>query len=260
MVFCIDIGNSNIKYAIFDGENIKATFRVTSQKKSTADEYGVIVKDLLKTANIGVDDIEGVIMSSVIPSLNYTMEHMCRDYLNHEPIIIGPGIKTGLNVKVDNPKEVGSDIISDCVGAMSKFGKGTPIICIDFGTATTFDIISASGELIGAVICPGIKGSLDSLANGTANLPKIEIVKPQSIIGKNTVNCMQAGIVYGFIGLVDGIIDKIKEELNSPVVKVVATGGLGKIIYKETKNIQYFDELITLNGLRKIYELNKVEK
>ncbi|MBE5742260.1 MAG: type III pantothenate kinase [Clostridiales bacterium] len=261
MIFCIDIGNSNIKYAIFDGDQLKGTFRVTSQRNATSDEYGVIVRDLLKTAGIPKSAITGVIMSSVIPSLNYTMEHMCRDYLGVNPLIIGPGVKTGLNVKADNPREVGSDIIVDSVSAIKRFGTGTPIVCIDFGTATTFDIISASGELIGVVISPGIKLSLDSLTNGTANLPRIELERPKSVIGKNTVNCMQAGIVFGFAGLVDNIVTKIKEELGRPDTKVIATGGMGRIIYKETKVIDCFDEMLTLNGLRYIYEMNeKVNK
>lgn len=256
MIFCIDIGNSNIKYAIFDGEEMKASFRVTSQRNATSDEYGVIVRDLLKSAGIPRETISGVIMSSVIPSLNYTMEHMCRDYLGLAPLIVGPGIKTGLNVKADNPREVGADIIVDSVSAVHRYGKGTPIICIDFGTATTFDIISENGELIGVVISPGIKGSLDSLVNSTASLPNIELETPPSIIAKNTVNCMQAGIVYGFAGLVDNIVTKIKEELNRRDTKVIATGGMGSIIYKESKCIDRFDRTLTLDGLRIIYEMN----
>ena len=256
MIFCIDIGNSNIKYAIFDGDKIKGTFRVTSKREATADEYGVIVRDLLREAGIPKEEITGVIMSSVIPSLNYTMEHMCRDYLGVSPLIVGPGVKTGLNVKADNPREVGSDIIADSVGAIKKLGLGTPIVAIDFGTATTFDIISERGELIGVVISPGIKSALDSLTSSTANLPRIELERPQSIIAKNTVACMQAGIVYGFSGLVDNIVNKIKEELGRPDTKVIATGGLGKVIYKETKTIEYFDQALTLNGLNHIYKMN----
>ncbi len=257
MIFCIDIGNSNIKYAIFDGDEIKATFRVTSQRNATSDEYGVIVRDLLKSADIPRESITGVIMSSVIPSLNYTMEHMCADYLGIAPIIVGPGVKTGLNVKADNPREVGADIIADSVSAIRRYGKGTPIICIDFGTATTFDIINENGELIGVVISPGIKGSLDSLVNATASLPSIELETPPSIIAKNTVNCMQAGIVYGFAGLVDNIVAKIKKELGREDTKVIATGGLGKIIHRESSSIDRFDETLTLRGLRLIYEMNQ---
>ena len=260
MIFCIDIGNSNIKYAIFAGKELKATFRVTSSKNSTSDEYGVIVRDLLKSAGIVREEIHCVIMSSVIPSLNYTMEHMCRDYLGHSPVIVGPGVKTGLNIKADNSREVGADIIVDCVSAINRYGLGTPIICIDFGTATTFDIISEKGELIGVVIAPGIKGALDSLVNGTANLPNIELEKPPSVLAKNTVNCMQAGMLYGFSGLVGNIVAHIKTELGKDNVKVVATGGLGKFIFDETDCIDKFDATLTLNGLRIIYEMNAGRK
>ncbi|MBQ4099603.1 MAG: type III pantothenate kinase [Clostridia bacterium] len=259
MIFCIDIGNSNIKYAIFDGSKVKGTFRVTSKRDATSDEYGVIVRDLLREASIPKEEIKGVIMSSVIPSLNYTMEHMCRDYLGVSPLIIGPGVKTGLNIKTDNPKEVGSDIIVDSVSAIKKLGVGTPIIAIDFGTATTFDVINEKGELVGVVISPGIKSALDSLTLSTANLPKIELERPKTVIGKNTVSCMQSGIIYGFAGLVDNIVNNIKNELKRPDTKVIATGGLGKVIYKETKTIEYFDDMLTLNGLRHIYEMNVKE-
>ena len=259
MIFCIDIGNSNIKYAIFDGSKVKGTFRVTSKRDATSDEYGVIVRDLLREASIPKEEIKGVIMSSVIPSLNYTMEHMCRDYLGVSPLIIGPGVKTGLNIKTDNPKEVGSDIIVDGVSAIKKLGVGTPIIAIDFGTATTFDVINEKGELVGVVISPGIKSALDSLTLSTANLPKIELERPKTVIGKNTVSCMQSGIIYGFAGLVDNIVNNIKNELKRPDTKVIATGGLGKVIYKETKTIEYFDDMLTLNGLRHIYEMNVKE-
>ncbi len=258
MIFCIDIGNTNIKYAVFDGEELKATFRVASQRYSTSDEYGVIVRDLLKSANIPKSAIKGAIMSSVIPSLNYTMEHMCRDYLGLDPLIVGPGVKTGLNLKVDNSREVGSDIIIDSVSAIKRYGeKGRPIICIDFGTATTFDIISDNHELIGAVIAPGIKGALGSLVSGTANLPSIELETPPSVIGKNTVNCMRAGIIYGFAGLVKNIVAKIKAELKREDALVVATGGLSGVIKKEADCIDVVDRTLTLNGLRIVYELNR---
>ena len=261
MIFCIDIGNTNIKYAVFDGDNLRATFRVSSQKYITSDEYGVIVRDLLKTANIPKSEIKGAIMSSVIPSLNYTMEHMCRDYLSLTPLIVGPGIKTGLNIKVDNSKEVGSDIIVDSVSAIKRYGgRGKPIICIDFGTATTFDIISEKNELIGVVIAPGIKGSLDSLVNGTANLPSIELDTPSSIIAKNTVSSMKAGVTYGFAGLVDNIVTKIKAELKREDALVVVTGGMSGIIEKQSSCIDIIDRSLTINGLKILYELNEEVK
>lgn len=260
MIFCIDIGNTNIKYAVFDGEKLKASFRVSSLKTATSDEYGVVVRDLLRSAEIDGKEIEGVILSSVIPSLNYTVEHMCRDYLGHRPLVVGPGLRTGLNIRTENTREVGSDIIVDCVAALAKYGEGTPMICIDFGTATTFDVLSAKGELLGVVIAPGIRGALDSLVSGTAKLPGIELETPPSVIGKNTVHCMQSGIVYGFAGLVENIVAKIGEELGSEKVKVVATGGMGSIVCREAHCIDVFDRMLTLDGLRILYQMNQTER
>ncbi|MBR1868421.1 MAG: type III pantothenate kinase, partial [Clostridia bacterium] len=208
-------------------------------------------------AGISKSEITGVIMSSVIPSLNYTIQHMCRDFLGLEPIVVGPGVKTGLNIKADNSREVGADIIVDSVSSINRFGKkGVPMICIDFGTATTFDIISEKNELIGVVIAPGIKASLDSLVNTTAALPNITLQTPPSIIAKNTVHCMQAGIIFGFAGLVNNIVSKIKKELGREDAFVVATGGMSGIIQKEVNCIDVVDRTLTLNGLRVIYELN----
>lgn len=254
MLLTIDIGNTNIKYGVFDGKNLVASFRVSSRISRTADEYGSVLVNLLDTKNIKTKDIEGIIVSSVIPNLNYTVCHMCEYFFNKTPMLIGPGVKTGLNVKADNPKEVGADIIVNSVSAFRKYGG--PIVVIDFGTATTFDVISEKGELIGVVIAPGIKTSLESLATKTAQLPMVEIDAPKTVIGKNTKHCMQAGIIFGFAGLVENIIKKIKAELGVEDIKVVATGGLGEIIAKEVKAINKVDRTLTLDGLRIIYELN----
>ena len=254
MLLTIDIGNTNIKYGVFDGKNLVASFRVSSRISRTADEYGSVLVNLLDTKNIKTKDIEGIIVSSVIPNLNYTVCHMCEYFFNKTPMLIGPGVKTGLNVKADNPKEVGADIIVNSVSAFRKYGG--PIVVIDFGTATTFDVISEKGELIGVVIAPGIKTSLESLATKTAQLPMVEIDAPKTVIGKNTKHCMQAGIIFGFAGLVENIIKKIKAELGVEDIKVVATGGLGEIIAKEVKAINKVDRRLTLDGLRIIYELN----
>ncbi len=257
MIFCIDIGNTNIKYGVYEGDKLIESFRVASKKSSTADEYGIVVRDLLANAKINKKQIDGVIMSSVIPQLNYTMEHMCEYYLGQKPIIVGPGIKTGINIKVDSPREVGADRIVNSVGAYKKYGGKTPMIVIDFGTATTFNVLNKKGDLIGGVISPGIKTALDSLVNGTAKLPNIELELPGSCICKNTITNMQAGLLYGFVGLCDNICRMIKEELNEEVF-VVATGGLSEIIAKESKYINVVDRFLTLNGLRLLYELNKV--
>ncbi len=256
MIFCIDIGNTNIKYGVFDGEKLVATFRVASKKNSTADEYGVVVRDLLANAKIEKTQIDGVIMSSVIPQLNYTMEHMCEIYFGKKPVVVGPGIKTGINIKTESSKEVGADRIVNSISAYRKYGRKMPIVCIDFGTATTYNVLTENGELIGGVIAPGIKTSLDSLVQGTAQLPSIELELPGSCICKNTITNMQAGLLYGAIGAVDKIVEMVKNELKSDVF-VIATGGLAEIIAKESKSINVVDRMLTLDGLRFLYEMNK---
>ena len=255
MLLAIDLGNTNIKYGVFNGEKLVASFRVSSRISRTADEYGSVLVGLLSDRGIKKGDIDGIIFSSVIPALNYTICHMCEYFFGISPLIVGPGIKTGLNIKADNPKEVGADIIVNSVSAYNKYGG--PVIVIDFGTATTFDIINGQGELMGVVISPGIKTSLEGLATKTAQLPMVELDAPKTVIGKNTKHCMQAGIIFGFAGLVENIIRKIKKELKVDEIKVVATGGLGEIIAKEVGLISIVDRTLTLDGLKMIYELNK---
>ncbi len=255
MLLAIDLGNTNIKYGVFDGDRMVASFRVSSRISRTADEYGSVLVGLLSNSGIKKTDINGIIFSSVIPALNYTICHMCEFFFGISPIIVGPGVKTGLNIKADNPREVGADIIVNSVSAYNKYGG--PIIVIDFGTATTFDVVTEKCELLGVVIAPGIKTSLEGLATKTAQLPMVELDAPKTVIGKNTKHCMQAGIIFGFAGLVENIIKKIKKELGTSDIKVVATGGLGEIIAKEVKLISTVDRTLTLDGLKTIYELNK---
>ncbi len=255
MLLAIDIGNTNIKYGIYDGDRLVASFRVSSRLSRTADEYGSVLLNLLGSEGVKRSDIDGVIMSSVIPSLNYTICHMCEYFFGVSPLMVGPGVKTGLNIKADNAKEVGADIIVNSVSAFTKYGG--PIIVIDFGTATTFDLISENCELLGVVIAPGIKTSLEGLTSNTAQLPTIELESPKSVIGKNTKTAMQAGVIFGFAGLVDNIIGKIKKELKTDNINVVATGGLGEIIAKEVRSINLVDRTLTLDGLKTIYKLNR---
>ena len=255
MLLAIDLGNTNIKYGVFDGEKMVASFRVSSRISRTADEYGSVLVGLLSDSGIKKSDIDGIIFSSVIPALNYTICHMCEFFFGIQPIMIGPGIKTGLNIKAENPREVGADIIVNSVSAFNKYGG--PIVVIDFGTATTFDVISEKCDLVGVVIAPGIKTSLEGLATKTAQLPMVELDAPKTVIGKNTKHCMQSGIIFGFAGLVDNILRKIKKELGVEQLNVVATGGLGEIIAKEAKGINVVDRTLTLDGLRYIYQLNK---
>ncbi len=257
MLLAIDVGNTNIKYGVFDGDDLIASFRVSSRISRTADEYGSVLMNLLLDKGIQKSQIDGVIMSSVIPNLNYTVCHMCEYFFNITPMMIGPGIKTGLNIKADNAKEVGADIIVNSVSAYNQYGGEEPIVVIDFGTATTFDIISTNFELLGVVIAPGIKTSLEGLVSNTAQLSMIELDAPKTVIGKNTKHCMQSGLIFGFAGLVDNIIEKIKKELKCQNITVVATGGLGEIIAKESKSISKVDRTLTLEGLKIIYNLNK---
>ena len=256
MVICIDIGNTNIKYAIFDGNDLKFSFRVATDFKRTSDEYGAQLTGMLSANGVDVKEIEGGIISSVVPSLDYTVDKMCDLYLHIQPLHIAPGLKSGLNIRCDDAREVGADRIVNCVSAIVSYSEGTPMIVVDFGTATTFNIISANNEFIGGVIAPGIKGSLDSLVNGTAKLPRVEIEAPKSVIAKNTVTNMQAGIVFGFAGLVEYIVKRIKKELKADNVKTIATGGFSNIISKEIECIDVVDKLLTLKGLKYLYDLN----
>ena len=260
MIICVDIGNTNIKYAVFDKDELVVSFRVATDSKKTSDEYGTQLISMLGVKNIRAEDIEGGILSSVVPSLDYTILHMCFVYLQVTMLQLAPGLKSGLNLRCDNAREVGADRIVNCVSAIVRYGKkDTPMIVIDFGTATTFNIISKEQEFCGGVISPGIKGSLDSLVNGTAKLPRIEIEAPKSVIAKNTVTNMQAGIVFGFAGLVEYIVRKIKKELRTDEVITVATGGFSEIIAKEVNCIDKVDKLLTLEGLKYLYYLNNSE-
>ena len=260
MILCIDIGITNIKYAVFKGDKLMASYRVSSRQTRTADEYGATLINLLNSSSLNTSDITGIIVSSVIPSLNFTIIHMCEYFFKVTPIMIGAGVKTGINIKADNPKEVGADIIVNCVGAFNKYGNGKPMIVIDFGTATTFDVLTGKGELIGVVIAPGIKTALQGLVSNTAQLPMIELVAPKSVIAKSTQECMQAGVIFGFAGLVENIVKKIKNELNVDEISVIATGGMGEIIAKEVSCITKIDRMLTLEGLRLVYEMNKGNK
>ncbi len=261
MIICIDIGNTNIKYAIYEGDELKISFRVATDFRSTSDEYGSQLVNMLKIKDIPLSKIKGGIISSVVPSLDYTIDKMCAVYLNLKPLHIAPGLKSGLNIRCDDAREVGADRLVNCVSAIVEYGgQGKPMIVIDFGTATTFNIINERSEFIGGVISPGIKGSLDSLVNGTAKLPRVEIEAPDSIIAKNTVTNMQAGIVFGFAGLVEYIVKRIKKELGREDVVTIATGGFSNVISKEISCIDKVDKLLTLKGLKYLYYLNCPEE
>ena len=257
MILCIDVGNTNIKYGVFDGDRLVVSFRVATDLKRTSDQYGTALIDMFAVKGISPEDISGVIVSSVVPRLNYTITHMCAGYLGVEPLVVGSGLKTGHNLRVDDAREVGADRIVNDVAAIKKYGA--PLIVIDFGTATTFNVVNEQKEFIGGAVAPGMRGSMDSLVSGTAKLPRVEIETPKSVIGKNTVTNLQAGLVFGFAGLVDYIVKKIKKEMKCPEMKVVATGGFSEIIAGEISCIDHVDKLLTLQGLKILYDLNRSE-
>ena len=258
MIICLDVGNTNIKFAVFDGETLRLSFRVATEPKKTSDEYGGQLVSILQNNVVSTADIKGGIISSVVPQLDYTLERMCFIYLKIKPLMLAPGLKTGLNLKVDNAKEVGADRVVNNVAAVKKYGY--PLIVIDFGTATTFNVINEKGDFIGGAIAPGIKGSLESLVSGTAKLPRVEIERPSCVIGKNTVTNMQSGVFYGFAGLVEFLVKKMKKEMKCERVTVIATGGFSEIIADEISCIDKVDKLLTLDGLKYLYDVNSAEE
>lgn len=253
MIVGIDIGNTNIKLGVFDGNKLVDSLRLSSSNRKTADEYYYNIKNMLSD-KVNLSDIDGAIISSVNPHLNYTVEHMITHYFGVKPIIVGGGIKTGLNIKYDNPKEVGADRIVNSVAAYRTYGG--PCIVVDCGTATTFNVISAKGEFLGGAISFGLKSAAESLGAAAAKLPNVELVKPESVINKSTITNMQAGIVYGYVGLVDYLVRAIKKELGDEKVKVIATGGLSEIVSSESNVFDCVDRTLTLRGLNLLYNLN----
>ena len=254
MILTLDIGNTNMKTALFDGMEMKQYWRLSTNRNRTSDEYGMAMMNLLNHYGIDRSEVEGIMMSSVVPQINFTIEHMCRSYFGMEPMKIEPGVKTGINIKYENPRELGSDRIANAVGAYELYGG--PCITIDFGTATSFGAISAKGEFLGGAICPGLKLAADALTERTAKLPRFELVKPENVIGRNTVSNMQAGIVYGYIGQINYIVNRMKREMGVDGIKVIATGGLAVLVAGESSVIDVMDGLLTLKGLRIIYEKN----
>lgn len=254
MLLVIDVGNSNIVLGIYDEEQLVKDWRISTDKSKTADEYGILVHDLFRLAGIQFSDIRDIIISSVVPTLTGVLEKLASQYFCFRPYIVGPGIKTGMSIHYDNPKEVGADRIVNAVAGFEKY-RG-PLIIVDFGTATTFDYVNRKGEYSGGAIAPGLMISMEALFQRASKLPRVEIVRPPAIIARNTVNSMQAGIYYGYVGLVDGIVTRMKAEgKDSP--KVIATGGLAGLIAPESLTIDEVDEYLTLEGLRILYQRNK---
>ncbi len=254
MLLVIDVGNTNVVVGVYDGETLLHNWRVSTMRHRTTDEYGVTIMNLFILNGLDPEKVNHVIISSVVPPLMPSMERVALNYFKTKPIIVGPGTKTGMPIHVDNPREVGADRIVNAVAAYEQYGG--PLIIIDFGTATTFCAVTADGLYLGGAIAPGIGISAEALFERAAKLPRIEIKNPGPVIAKNTVSAMQAGTLFGYVGLVEGIVNRMKKELPKGV-KVVATGGLATLISKETDCIDHVERFLTLEGLRLIYEKNK---
>lgn len=258
MVLVIDVGNSNIVAGIYSGEKLIADWSLSTDSRKTSDEYGIVFKDLFHHYKLKASDIQGVIISSVVPTVMYSLEHMIRKYLNLKALIVQHGIKTGINIKYDNSRSLGADRVVNAAAGLALYKKAQ--IIIDFGTATTYCAITASGNHLGGAICPGIKITADVLSEKAAMLPKTELIKPSKTICKNTISSIQAGLIYGYMGQVEYIVSKMKKEmieLGEEEPLVVATGGLAKMIESESSCIDIVNPILTLEGLRILYHKNK---
>jgi len=255
MILAIDVGNTNITFAIYDGQDMKASFRMTTKAPRTSDEFGMMIRALVENQGVSAKKISGAIIASVVPNVMYSLTNALIKYLNVKPLIFGPGLKTGIRVATPNPKEIGADRIVDAVAAYEKYGG--PVLVLDFGTATTYDLILADGSFVAGITAPGIRISAKALWEDTAKLPEIEIKKPSSILAQETISSMQAGLVYGQIGQTEYIIKQVKKEAKLDKLNVIATGGLGRIIADETDMIDVYDSNLTMEGLRILYDKNR---
>ena len=254
MLLALDIGNTNIAVGVFEGKNIIQHWKIRSDREKTSDEYEIILLNLLSLAHLGVENIDSVIISSVVPPLTPVFENLSKNLLKLKPLVVGPGLKTGMSILYENPQEVGADRIVASVAAFEKYGG--PAIIVDFGTATTFDAISQKGDYLGGAIAPGIQIAAEALYLKTAKLPRIEIKKPKNAVGRTTVSSMQSGLYFGYIGLISNIIKEIAKELGDGI-KIIATGSFASQIYPDLESIEYLEPLLVFEGLRIIYDRNK---
>ena len=254
MLLAIDIGNTNIKIGVFDGDELKATWNVATGIHRTTDEYGEVLLNLMERKKVSPSEITGVALCSVVPPLLPAFVELCTKYLHSEALVVEAGVKTGMRIRLDNPREVGSDRVVDAVAAQHLYGK--PLIIVDLGTATTFSVVSQEGDYLGGAIAPGIVIATEALYTRTAALPRIRLNRPEQAIGRNTVTAMQSGVIFGHVGLIEGMIQRIEQELGSKA-KVIATGGQAYFLAQEIPAIEIVDPDLTLIGLRLIYEMNK---
>ena len=254
MLLALDVGNTNTVIGVFNGAALKVHWRLSTRRTGTSDEYGIFTKGLFDFAGLDFRAVTAVILSTVVPTVQAPLEEMSRQFFGVEPMVVGPGIKTGMPILYESPRDVGADRIVNAVAAFEAYGG--PCIVVDFGTATTFDAISVKGEYLGGVICPGIGISAEALFQRAAKLPRVDIVKPKVVIGKNTVGSMQAGLFYGYLSLVEGIVARMREEMGGHP-KVIATGGLAQLVLGESTMVDHLDPLLTLTGLRILFERNQ---
>lgn len=257
MIFVFDVGNTNIVSGVYEGDELRHHWRISTSTTKTEDEYAMIIKSLFQHVGISFSDISGIVISSVVPSIMFALERVCKKYFHQGPMVIGPGIKTGLDIKTDNPKEIGADRIVNAVAGIHLYGP--PLVIVDFGTATTYCYINEKGQYGGGAIAPGINISTEALIANASKLPRIEIGQPASIIGRNTVSAMQSGVFFGYVGQVEGIVARMKSQaVEEPTV--IATGGLASLIADEAAVIDHVEPFLTLKGLQIIYGLNKQER
>ncbi|MSP59390.1 MAG: type III pantothenate kinase [Myxococcales bacterium] len=254
MLLAIDVGNTNTVIGVFTGTTLGAHWRLETREGRTADEYAALLHGFFALSELPWRSVTAAILATVVPAVRFSIEGMCQQHLGLVPLIVGPGIKSGMPILYDNPREVGADRIVNAVAAYERWKQGC--IVVDFGTATTFDVVTPRGEYLGGAIAPGLIISADALYEHAAKLPRVEIVRPRTVIGKNTVASMQAGLVFGYVGLVDEIVERMRREVDFPV-KVLATGGLAPLIARESRTIEESDELLTLTGLRLLHERNR---